>query len=183
MFNNNYISYDSVNKTIIDQSKYNGRVNIVRPLNPNITFQMQERIAVRNKSTSYCDALTGTWEDNILSQVFFSKENIQIIQNGLRAGVYEMSDRKIVIPPQNIESLKIVMRSTYLQYAEHQTTNITKQVEHLNRLVLEYCVPSVFNEAVGYLKYCEDQSSLVVPIDMPQMNDRQFKQLELKSWF
>jgi hypothetical protein len=181
--NNNYVSYDSVNQPIIDQTKYNGRVNIIRPLNPNIRFQMQERIAVRNKSTSYCDALTGNWEDNLLSQVFFSKENIQIIQNGLRAGVYEMSKHKFVIPPQNIESLKIVMRSTYLQYAEHEITDITKQVERLNHLVLEYCIPSVYNEAIGYLKYCEDQSSLVVPIDLPVQNDRQFQQLEMKSWF
>jgi hypothetical protein len=43
-------------------------------------------------------------------------------------------------------------------------------------------VPSVFNEAVGYERYCQDQSSLVVPLSMPQQSDRDFKQLEFKHF-
>ena len=110
-------------------------------------------------------------------------ENIQIIQNGLRAGVYEMSNHEIVIPPQNIDQLKIIMRSTYLQYAEHYETNIRGQIEKLNRLVLDYAVPTVYGEARGYLKYMQDQSTLVVPLEIPKHHDRQYKQLELKPWF
>ena len=74
------------------------------------------------------------------------------------------------------------MRSTYLQYAEHYSDNITKQVERLNKIVLDYCVPSVYNEAVGYERYCQDQSSLVVPIELPKHHDRKYKQLELNPW-
>jgi hypothetical protein len=35
---------------------------------------------------------------------------------------------------------------------------------------------------MGYVKYAEDQSSLVMPMDMPIHVDRQYKQLELKPW-
>ena len=163
---------------------YNGRVNIIENRDPNAVFKMQERIALKNKSTSYTSALDGNeWEDNMVARVFFCAENIQIIQNGLRAGVYSMSKQTIVIPPQNVDQLKIVMRSVYLQYAEHDIANVTAQVERLNKIVWDYVVPSVYNEAVGYMKYMEDQSTLVMPLERPLHVDREYKQLELKPWF
>ena len=173
------------NKTlIIDGSRYNGRCNIIENPDQTAVFKMQERIALKNKATNYGSALAGNdWEDNMLARVFFSAGNIQILQNGLRAGVYKMSNSKIVIPPQNIDQLKIVMRSTYLQYAEHMTDGITQQVERLNKIVWDYVVPTVYNEAVGYVKYMQDQSSLVMPLELPLHHDREYKQLELKSWF
>ena len=168
---------------LLESERYNGRVNLVVPPSPDVMFKMQERIAVKNKATEYRDALVGTWEHNVLAQVYFSAENIQIVQNGLRAGVYKMSGNKYVIAPQNIDTLKIIMRSIYLQYAEHYENNITQQVERLNQLVLDYAVPTVYNEAVGYVNYCQDQSTLVVPLQMPKQHDREYKQLELKPWY
>jgi len=174
------------NKQLIptETSRYNDRVNIIENPDTTAVFKMQERIALKNKSTNYTSALAGNdWEDNILARVFFSAGNIQILQNGLRAGVYEMSNKQFVIPPQNVDQLKIVMRSTYLQFAEHLQENITQQVERLNKIVWDYVVPTVYNEAVGYMKYMQDQSSLVMPMDRPIHNDREYKQLELKAWF
>jgi hypothetical protein len=168
--------------TIINLDKYNGRVNIIQEPSIDEKFKMQERIAGKNKSTTYHEALCGTWEDNVLSKLFFSAENIQIIQNGLRAGVYNISQQKFVIPPQNMDNLKIIMRSTYLQYAEHYPDRITEQIERLNKIVLDYCVPSVYNECIAYLKYSHDQSSLVMPFERPMNHDRQYKQLELKPF-
>jgi len=52
----------------------------------------------------------------------------------------------------------------------------------LNKIVLDYCVPTVYKEAVGYLKYCQDQSSLIVPLELPSNHDRDFKQLEMNPW-
>jgi hypothetical protein len=167
---------------ILEREKYNGRVNIVDPPSLETQLKMQERIAVKNKTSEYRDALSGILEDNILSNAYFSKENIQIIQNGLRAGVYTMSGNKFSIAPQNIDTLKIIMRSIYLQYAEHLPHDITGQIAKLNRLVLDYAVPTVFNEATGYVKYMQDQSTLVVPLEHPRQHDRQYKQLELKKW-
>jgi len=174
---------NAYNQKILDAGRYNGRVNIVEPENPDIVFKMQERLAVKNKSSEYRDALAGIWEDNILSKVYFSAENVQILQNGLRAGVYEMSNKEFIIGAQNVDTLKIVMRSIYLQFAEHREEDIKGQVERLNRLVLNYCIPTVFSEAVGYQKYRLDQSTLIVPLSLPQHHDRQYKQLQLKRWF
>lgn len=169
---------------ILDMERYNGRVNIISQPDPNAAFKMQERIALKNKSTSFATALSGNdWEETILSKTFFSAENVQILQNGLRAGVYAKSNNEIVIPPQNTDQLKIIMRSTFLQYAEYSPKNIAEQIAKLNKIVLDYIVPTVYNEAMGYLKYMQDQSSLVVPLEHPLHHDREYKQLELKQWF
>jgi len=70
----------------------------------------------------------------------------------------------------------------YLQYGQFnlQESGATKQTESLNQFVLDYAVPSVYNESIGYLKYCQDQSSLVMPMARPQPLDRDHKHLEIK---
>jgi hypothetical protein len=168
---------------LIPIDRYNGRVNILSNEDPSVIFKMQERIAIKNKATDYCEALGGNWEESLLSKTYFSKENIQILQNAIRAGVYKKSGDRFVVGTPNIDTLKIIMRSTYLQYAEHDPNNIREQVERLNSIVLEYAITSTYNEAVGYVKYCEDQSTLVQPLELPLNHDRQYKQLELKPWF
>ena len=40
-------------KMILDMQKYNGRVNIISQPDPDVIFKMQERIFLKNKSTSY----------------------------------------------------------------------------------------------------------------------------------
>lgn len=173
---------DNIDK-ILDLERYNGRVNIIQPPNKLIQFQMTEKISIQNKvNTDYREALNGNIEDNLLAQVYFSAGNIQIIQNGIKAGVYKMSNNKYILPNQNLNNLKIIMRSTYLTYAEHKTNDITGQIERLNKIVLDYCIPSVYNEAVGYEQYCADQSSIVLPLALPLHHDRQYKQLELKPY-
>jgi len=165
-----------------DKNRYNGRVNIIEPENPDARFQMYERLAVKNKATEYREALVGEWEDSPLSLAYFSAQNVQILQNGLRAGVYELSKKQLVLPPQNVDVLKIIMRNIFFQYVNYSKDPVPQQIERLNQLVLDYIVPRLYGDAIGYMKYLQDQSTLVVPFNIPQQNDRNFKQLELKPW-
>jgi hypothetical protein len=159
----------------------NGRVDIKTP-NTSKLFQMYDKIPA-NQCTTFRSATEGLWDDTILSQVYFSNQNIQIIQNGIRAGVYNRSNGQYIIGPQDCDSLKIIMRSIFLQYSANQPNNITQQVEELNKLVLEYCIQQVYSEAQGYITYVNDASTLVVPIERPVMTSTNDRQLELKSWF
>jgi hypothetical protein len=163
-------------------TKINGRLNVYEEPDPLVKFKMQEKYTLKNKPSSYCDALNGIWENTTLSQAFFSEKNIQILQNAIRANVYKLSGNKYVILPPNIDNLKVVMRSTYLQYAEHKPSDITEQIDNLNKKVLEYAIPTIFEETKGYIKYLNDQATIVVPLELPLNHDRQFKQLELKEW-
>ena len=171
---------------ILSMDTYNnGRVNITEPEDANARFRMFERITLKNtvNEQNYRPAIGNGWESNVLSQVFFSAENLQIIQNGIRAGVFAMSDKKYVLPNQNVDALQIIMRSIYTQHARHSPTDITGQVAELNDLVLDYAVQDCYSAAVAYETYRRDQSSLVVPLDYARCPDRDHKQLELKPWF
>lgn len=163
---------------LIEGQKQNGLVDIAILEDPNAMFRMHERVSLRNKPTNYMDALNGNLEWNVLAQVFFSAENMQIIQNGLRAGVFKHSEGKINVPNQNVDALKIIMRGIYMDYAEHYPKDIKGQVERLNNLVLEYTIPRVYSEAVGYFNYLRDQSTLPMPLDKPLASDRVYKSLE-----
>ncbi len=174
---------NAYNNKILDLARYNGRVNLMDEPDPSIQFQIAEKIAIKNKATEYRGAIAGEWEDNMLSRVFFSAGNMQILQNGIRAGVYKMSNQEFTVLPQNPDTLKIIMRSIYMQYAQHFPTGITAQVERLNKLVLDYAVPNTFNEAVGYIKYREDISTLAVPFALPTKIDRDYKDLDSSREF
>ena len=166
---------------ILDYEKINGRVNLLEEPSPEILFKMQERVAVKNKTSQYREALNGVYEESELSNLYFSKENIQIVQNGIRAGIYEKTNKEHIIPPQNIDNIKIIMRNIYIQYAENQN-NITSEIERLNQLVLGYIIPQVHGSLVSYLKYIKDQSTLVIPLELPNQSDRDYKQLEMREF-
>ena len=159
----------------------NGRIDIKSP-NTSTLFEMYDKIPA-NQCVTFRNPTEGLWTDTYLSQAFFSQQNIQILQNGIRAGVYQKSNGQYTIAPQDCDSLKIVMRSVYLQNAANQPNNITQQVAELNKIVLNYCIQQVYSEAQGYLKYIDDASTLVVPIAHPVMADITDRELEFKTWF
>jgi hypothetical protein len=159
----------------------NGRVDIKSP-NTSTLFQMYDKIPA-NQCVTFRNPTEGLWTSDSLSNAFFSQQNIQIIQNGIRAGVYHRSNGQYVIGPQDCDSLKIVMRSVFLQYSANQPNNISQQIAQLNKIVLEYCIQQVYSEAQGYMKYINDASTLVVPISHPVMANDNDRQLELKPWF
>ena len=159
----------------------NGRIDIKTP-NTSTLFQMYDKIPA-NQCVTFRNATEGLWSQTPLSQAFFSQQNIQIIQNGIRAGVYNRSNGQYVIGPQECDSLKIVMRSEFLQYSANQPNNYQQQITQLNKTVLEYCIQQVYSEAQGYMKYVDDASTLVVPLAHPVMTSNNDRQLELKPWF
>lgn len=162
-------------------SESNGRVNI-KNCDLNNLFNMYDKIPAK-QCTTFRNPVQGLWDNTDLSTLFFSKENIQIIQNGIRVGVYEKSNKQYVIGYQDCEVLKIIMRSVYLTHATNKPTDLGLQVIALNKIVFDYCIPQVYSEAQGYMKYIEDVSTLPVPINRPNMSSTKDKQLEFKGWF
>lgn len=159
----------------------NGRVDIKSP-NTSTLFEMYDKIPA-NQCVTFRNPTEGLWTDSNLSQAFFSQQNIQMLQNGIRAGVYHKSNGQYTIGQQDCDSLKIVMRSVFLQNSANQPNNITQQVFELNKIVLNYCIQQVYSEAQGYMKYIDDASTLVVPIAHPVMADNNDRELEFKTWF
>ena len=163
-------------------SSSNGRVDLLGP-NIDDRLAMSDRIPVNSTNYSFRDAMIGNWYDTKLSVAFFSDRNIQIVQNGIRAGVFNRSNRQYVIGEQNFDELRIIMRALYLQYSKNLSTNIAEQIKNLNKIVIDHAVNQVYGEADGYMKYKRDASTLVVPLPMPILSYTNDKQLELKPWF
>ena len=159
----------------------NGRINIKCP-DTSALFNLYDKIPAHQCST-FRNPTEGLWNETQLSSTFFSQSNIQILQNGIRAGVYKRSNGQYTIGPQDCDSLKIVMRSVFLQHAANKLTNITEQVNELNKIVLNYCIQQVYSEALGYMKYIQDVSTLAVPIAHPVFMKNNDKELEFKRWF
>ena len=159
----------------------NGRVDIKTP-NTSSLFQMYDKIPA-NQCVTFRNPTEGIWNDSELSQTFFSRENIQILQNGIRSGVYHRSNSQYTIGPQDCDSLKIVMRSVFLQHSSNLPYDIPNQINELNKIVLKYCIQQVYSEAQGYMKYISDVSTLAVPIAHPVLAKNYDRELELKPWF
>lgn len=100
-----------------------------------------------------------------VANVFFSAENIQILQDGIRYMVYAKSSDKYIIGNQSETELQIVMRSIYLQYSKNTSSNIPDQVKELNTKVLDYTVPIIINEVHNYKQYTHDISQLPIPME------------------
>jgi len=166
----------------MDKNIQNGRINIMGAQKNQ--FELFDNPGQNyNDTTSYKDAMNGNWEDSNLSKVFFCKGNIEIIQNGIRSGVYALSNGRFVVGPQDETNIKIIMRSIFLQNASNLPNDITGQVTALNKLVLNYSIPNVVNEAQAYIKYKNDVSTLAVPMKRPAYtNNKGDKVLELKHF-
>ena len=84
-------------------------------------------------------------EDTPLSQIFFSKSNINILQNQIINKVYKLSNGEYKIGNQDEMQLFIIMRGIYLKYGLNQNNNIHTQVQVLNNNLLNYILPNLLS--------------------------------------
>lgn len=117
-----------------------------------------------------CEALIGIQEVSAFSLAFFSKQNIQAIQNLLKYNVFIASDRKYKIGDQNESELKIIMRGIYLQYSqvpEHRK-DYPAAIQNLNVIIVEQILPDLLSNIVQYVYYLRDSTSPLKPLENPQ---------------
>jgi hypothetical protein len=119
-----------------------------------------------------------------LNQAFFSNENIQRIQDEIRYGVYVASNGEYVIEPQNLDDLKTIMRSYYLQYSMNDPDKVQEELAALNKRVIAFAVDRVMVEIKQYIKYRKDILQYPDPISRPvNANITGSKSAEFKSFF
>lgn len=192
MWADNFQKYDESNRPILTPNDpiYNGRVNLLDsnafwPTGTNDTtayFKMFEKTAVKHSITDYRGALENIWYESKLSKMYFSAKNIQLIQYSLKDAIYKKSNGRYKLLPQNEDELKIIMRSYYLQYTQNDVGNEDAELKRINGLVLNYLIPRLMNESVGYEQYLNDQTTLVVPLARSQQVDRDFKELQYQPF-
>jgi hypothetical protein len=157
----------------------NGRVDILGPIGPQ--FLLADKIPIKH-CTSFRDALTGTWTDTLLSCTFFCKENIQILQNAIKRGVFDRSRKQFIIGDQNCDELKIIMRSIFLQNSKNLPHDIKHQITTLNNIVIEFSIKQIYGAAVSYMKFIQDVSHMPVPINLGTNTSSKGNTLELRPF-
>jgi Family of unknown function (DUF5761) len=114
------------------------------------------------------DMLRGNWDHTPLSDAFFTRKNVDMIQKEIRKEVYRMSGPKqYVIDDQDVDELKMIMRAMYLQYSKNNPFNIEGQMKELNDLVVKWSAPRIMSEIEQYNYYLNDISHLPVPLAQP----------------
>jgi hypothetical protein len=121
--------------------------------------------------------------DTLLTDLFFSKKNIQNIQNVLRYLVYQ--EMGYIIDNQSNNELMVIMRSIFLEYSEHPMyineqmddetkkkilQQYTQECDRLNQLVINESLPRLCSGLQQYLSYLHDASTPIRPIP-PPIND------------
>ena len=76
-----------------------------------------------------------------LSELFFSKTNVDALSNYIRYLVYKRTGR--VLTSIDRVTLRVVMRGVFLSNAEFRNTQITEQVRTLNADVARWCVQRI----------------------------------------
>jgi hypothetical protein len=169
----------------MDYYKYilNGRVNL---------FDKDAKTAktakiMNNDPYLYKENVANTvnrlYSGNCLSELYFSKENINIIQEGIINSVYNKSNGKYNISRQSDNELIIVMRSIYFQHGKNLNFNINEQIKELNTLVIQWCVDEIISNVKQYLEYKKTVSTLPLPLERAQLpSQKGSKTLEIKSF-
>ena len=158
----------------------NGRIDIISPTLNN-QFELSDKIPVHT-TAAFRDAMTGNWMNTPLSLAYFSSENIDIIQNNIRKGVFDKSNGEFIIGLQDEDELKIIMRSVFLQNSLNLETNIRQQITDLNTIVESYAIDQVYKEAISYLKYKRDASNMYALLALPSNSSTRGKTLELQRF-
>ena len=149
----------------------NGRVNLMSAGQNSGSDALQSPVFAYPKETEVSfsgDMLRGNWDHTALSDAFFTRRNANLLQMEIKREVYRTSGpKKYVIDDQDVDELKMIMRAMYLQYAKNSPFNIEGQIQELNKLVVDWCVPRILSEIDQYQYYLNDISHLPVPLEKP----------------
>lgn len=126
-----------------------------------------EKLMRKNRATDYYNALMGEEEYTPMSVAYFSKENIQIIQNGIRANVHRL--KNIIIPSPDVETIKRLM---FYNYDKQRPFALGKEKEDIIKMNTAVIKAMVENIASNY-EFTEFRnrrmSSLPVNLNYPTM--------------
>ena len=115
-----------------------------------------------------------------LNSAFFSRSNIDYIQQAIQDQVFSMSGNKHRIDRQNDDDVKLIMRSYYMTYGRNNPNTVAADLADLNARVVGYSSAKIFSELDFYLFYRQDIAEFAAPIDVHVKGTRTG---ELKSFF
>jgi hypothetical protein len=154
-----YLELDESNPVLHRMNFLNGRVDATNKSTLNI-----DRARVK-ASEHQINVISRNLDCTEVSKVFFSIDNIDLLQRGIRNKILNDTDGQINISRQSDDELEIIMRSMYFQYGKNSKYNIKEQILELNTRVLEWSVPEIISNVKQSQKYLQDISTMPVPLE------------------
>ena len=142
----------------------NGRVNAITQV---INYSL--KTTPDNLTENNTNLISRNMNCTDVSAVFFSDNNVNLLQLGIRNKVLNVSNGKYNIGKQSDIDIKIIMRSIYFQHGKNTTNNVRGQVLDLNTRVIDWCVPEILSNIQQSDKYIMDISTLPIPMDLPNL--------------
>lgn len=133
------------------------------------------------------------WGETLLTQMFFSKKNIENLQKIIKYTVNK--ETGYTVDDQSYNELLIIMRSIFLEYSAHpllidDTMNdetkkqlyqkYTLEVARLNEITTNTIVPKVISQLQQYLNYLHDANTQPYQVNTP-INDSLSGQRDYRS--
>lgn len=138
------------------QQNYNAKIYINENENPP-NYDLYQ--GSNSPQSSFDNSLSSIVEKNNLSDAYFSKNNVDVIQELIRVRILEESNGQYNIGRQSDLQLQIIMRSIYLSYGRNRPDDIKGQVDELNRLVVKEAIQVILPNIRQYLGYRQDIST------------------------
>lgn len=144
-------------------------IGFFQDYNPESKLQRQQLVKKINK--------TDINEDDILEKIFYSEDNIDLINKQIVLSIWKKTNNTYKVNFQDKNQILIIMQYVFLEYAKHLPYNIRDQIKELNCQVVGEIIPSVisnFEQKLGYLRDIEKRQPLV---DLPKSStaDRTLK--------
>jgi len=123
-------------------------------------------------TTQYIKNAIGQNETEIteVAKVFFSENNILLINKKLVLKVFEVSKNTVKIPFQSRDDLLVIMRYIYISYSQNLNKKVERQVAELNCRVVKEIMPSILSNIDQYMKYLKE-------IEKNETNKRELNEL------
>ena len=96
----------------------------------------------------------GLYNDDQVSMNFFSKENIDQVQNMIQASVYRQTNHKI--GRQSDTELFIIMQSIHKQNSRNIQAYVQDQINELNDIVVKEATRLIIPKLLQHISYLEN---------------------------
>lgn len=163
---NQQLSYTNAapySSSLLQKDVYKSQQN-----NINFSMESREEYTPHNTTNLANTVLRGIVEDNEISRLFFSQENINRIQKKIKVVVYERSQGKFKLEEDQDESdLVVVMRAVYLDNCKNLSNQTVRQVKILNDSTVNYLLPDLLTNIKQYYGYIRDISQPLTPLMRP----------------
>ena len=132
-------------------------------------FSLYEREPLKQLYTGQTE-IKNSLESSKLGKTYFSKQNIQIIQNNIRYGVFTKSKNQFNSPEQPIEILMPVMEKVFYKYTLKNITipiDISNHIFMLNSHVIQQLIPVSYQNMLHRQQYLKKLNTKWVPNELP----------------